>query len=128
MRPTQVRAYAEAFWARGAALVNDSDKMSKRVEEGERKIAEKAKMADALSQKVRSTDNPWQTLAIKYGNNRGKLFTEEEDRFLVCMTNELGYGNWDDLKREVRRAPDLRFETRTLTLSPNPNPNPNPKP
>ena len=26
------------------------------------------------------------------------------------MTNELGYGNWDDLKREVRRAPDSRFE------------------
>ena len=40
----------------------------------------------------------------------GKLFTEEEDRFLVCMTNELGYGNWDDLKREVRRAPDFRFD------------------
>ena len=34
-------------------------------------------MADALSSKVRSCDNPWQTLLIKYGNNRGKLFTEE---------------------------------------------------
>ena len=40
----------------------------------------------------------------------GKLFTEEEDRFLVCMTNELGYGNWEELKREVRRAPDFRFD------------------
>lgn len=26
------------------------------------------------------------------------------------MTNELGYGNWDELKREVRRAPDFRFD------------------
>ena len=95
-------------------------------------------MATALKAKVQSTDNPWNTLTLKYGNNRGtpphlerpapaprpshlrlqplaptvagKLFTEEEDRFLVCMTNELGYGNWDDLKREVRRAPDSRFE------------------
>ena len=71
-------------------------------QEGERKLAEKARMADALSSKVRSCDNPWQTLSIKYGNNRGKLFTEEEDRFLVCMTHELGYGKWDELKREVR--------------------------
>jgi len=85
-------------------------------------------MATALKAKVQSTDNPWNTLTLKYGNNRGKLFTEEEDRFLVCMTNELGYGNWDDLKREVRRAPDFRFETRALTLSPNPNPEPQPKP
>jgi len=67
-------------------------------------------MAEALKSKVTSTDNPWQTLQIKYGNNRGKLFTEDEDRFLVCMTNELGYGKWEDLKREVRRSPEFRFD------------------
>ncbi len=106
----EVRAYAEAFWARGAELIGDFDKISKRIEEGERKIAEKAKMAEALSSKVRSTDAPWTTLSIKYGNNRGKLFTEEEDRFLVCMTHELGYGKWEELKREVRRCPDFRFD------------------
>ena len=33
-----------------------------------------------------------------------------QDRFLVCMTHELGYGKWDELKREVRRAPDFRFD------------------
>ena len=67
-------------------------------------------MAQALETKVKSTDNPWNSLTIKYGNNRGKLFTEEEDRFLVCMTHELGYGKWDELKREVRRCPDFRFD------------------
>ena len=67
-------------------------------------------MAGALAQKVRSYDNPWTTLTIKYGNNRGKLFTEDEDRFLVCMTNELGYSKWEELKREVRRCPDFRFD------------------
>merc|ERR1719393_437373 len=82
----------------------------KRIEDGERKIAEKAKMAEALQTKVRGCDNPWQNLLIKYGNNRGKLFTEDEDRFLVCMTNELGYGKWEDLKREVRRSPEFRFD------------------
>ena len=86
------------------------------MEEGERKIAEKAKMAEALSFKVRSTDNPWQSLLIKYGNNRGKLFTEEEDRFLVCMTHELGYGKWEELKREVRLCPD--FPVSTLSQAP----------
>ena len=66
-------------------------------------------MADALSSRC-ACDNPWQTHSIKYGNNIGKLFTEEEDRFLVCMTHELGYGKWDELKREVRRCPDFRFD------------------
>ena len=26
------------------------------------------------------------------------------------MTNELGYGKWEDLKREVRRSPEFRFD------------------
>jgi len=106
----EVRAYSAAFWERGAKCVGEFDKISRRIEEGERKIAEKAKMADALASKVKSCDNPWQTLSIKYGNNRGKLFTEDEDRFLVCMTHELGYGKWEELKREVRRCPDFRFD------------------
>lgn len=106
----EVNAYSTAFWSRGAALISDYDKTYKRIEEGERKIHEKARMAEALRSKVGSTDNPWQTLTIKYGNNRGKLFTEEEDRFLMCMTNELGYSKWDELKREVRRCPEFRFD------------------
>jgi len=106
----EVQTYSTAFWQRGALFITDFEKLSKRIDEGERKIAEKAKMADALAQKVRSCDNPWCTLSIKYGNNRGKLFTEDEDRFLVCMTNELGYGKWEELKREVRRCPDFRFD------------------
>jgi SWI/SNF-related matrix-associated actin-dependent regulator of chromatin subfamily A member 5 len=106
----EVKIYSAAFWSRGAGAIPDFEKILKRVEEGERKITEKAKMAEALKTKVNSTENPWQSLAIKYGNNRGKLFTEDEDRFLVCMTNELGYGKWDDLKREVRRCPEFRFD------------------
>ena len=147
----EVVAYSKAFYAQGPLLIADFDKQEKKIDEGERKIAEKERMATALKAKVSSTDNPWNMLALKYGNNRGaplqlerpgpqplaprvaasrtygcslshirlqplthtvagKLFTEEEDRFLVCMTNELGYGNWDDLKREVRRAPDFRFD------------------
>jgi len=106
----EVRVYAEAFWAKGADYIAEFDKVSKRIEEGERKIAEKQKMAEALASKVKTVENPWQALTIKYGNNRGKLFTEDEDRFLVCMTNELGYGKWEELKREVRRCPDFRFD------------------
>ena len=43
--------------------------------------------------------------------SRGKQFSEEEDRFLVCMTSHLGYGRWDELAREVRS-----IITRTLSV------------
>ena len=37
-------------------------------------------------------------VSINYGANKGKIWTEEEDRFLICMTNQMGYGNWEELK------------------------------
>jgi SWI/SNF-related matrix-associated actin-dependent regulator of chromatin subfamily A member 5 len=38
------------------------------------------------------------------------VYLEDEDQFLVCMTHELGYGEWDALKDEVRRAWQFRFD------------------
>jgi hypothetical protein len=49
-------------------------------------------MQDALRSKVGRYANPWQQLTLRYGTSRGKIFNEEEDRFLLCMTNQLGYG------------------------------------
>ena len=43
-------------------------------------------------------------LKFQYGNAKGKAFTEEEDRFIVCMTHQLGYGRWEELKYEVSPA------------------------
>jgi hypothetical protein len=50
----------------------------------------------------------WQ---INYGANKGKAYTEEEDRFIVCSMAKLGYGSWDDLKAEIRKH--WRFRSAT---------------
>lgn len=67
---------------------------------------------DALARKVSRHRNPFQTLTLNYGPSKvraqprvrlvgcsrsrwlvarqGKMYTEEEDRFLVCMMAQLG--------------------------------------
>jgi len=49
-------------------------------------------------------------LKISYGNTKGKAYTAEEDAFLLCMTHQLGFGNWDELKAEIRKAWQFRFD------------------
>lgn len=49
-------------------------------------------------------------LQLSYGANKGKAYTEEEDRFILCMTHKLGYGAWDDLKSEIRKSWKFRFD------------------
>jgi SWI/SNF-related matrix-associated actin-dependent regulator of chromatin subfamily A member 5 len=39
---------------------------------------------------------------INYGANKGKAYTEEEDRFIVCSIAKHGYGAWDELKADIR--------------------------
>lgn len=54
--------------------------------------------------------NPWLELKIQYGANKNKAYTEEEDRFLVCMMHKLGYGAWDEMKAEIRKSWRFRFD------------------
>lgn len=37
---------------------------------------------------------------------------QEEDRFLLCCIPKVGYGNWDDLKAEIRKHWLFRFDWR----------------
>lgn len=106
---TEVREYHKAFWSRYKELT-DWEKIIDRIGKGEQKLARREAITKALNDKVARTPNPWQTLTIAYGSNKGKAFTEEEDRFLVCMMQELGYGAWEQLKQEIRKTWLFRFD------------------
>lgn len=99
------------FWKRYKEL-GDWQKIIERIEKGEQKIQRRVAIERALALKVARHKNPYQTLTIPYGPSTGKAkaFTEEEDRFLVCMMAQVGYGNWDVIKMEIRRAWQFRFD------------------
>ncbi|XP_062514489.1 SWI/SNF-related matrix-associated actin-dependent regulator of chromatin subfamily A member 5-like [Corticium candelabrum] len=57
--------------------------------------------------------SPFHQLKIQYGTNKGKNYTEDEDRFLICMLYHLGLEKenvYDELRSAVRRAPQFRFD------------------
>ena len=107
----EVAKYASVFFERFREL-KDWEKVMRRIENGEAKIHRRGQMMNAFGKKVSTTKNPWLTLKLNYGSSgvQGKRYTEENDRFLVCMTNQLGYGRWAELQREVRNAPIFRFD------------------
>jgi len=105
----EIKNYSKAFWERFQEL-NDWERILKNIEKGEQKIQRHQDIANALQSKVGRYRNPWNELKIYYGANKGKAYTEEEDRFIICKTNELGYGNWDQLKTEIRKSWRFRFD------------------
>ncbi|KAF5841595.1 P-loop containing nucleoside triphosphate hydrolase protein [Dunaliella salina] len=105
----EVREYSKVFWARYKEL-SDWEKVIKNIERGEQKIQRQADIQNAIANKLDKYKNPWQELKLVYGANKGKAYTEDEDRFILCMVHKLGYGNWDDLKAEVRKSWRFRFD------------------
>ncbi|CDQ95838.1 unnamed protein product, partial [Oncorhynchus mykiss] len=56
---------------------------------------------------------PFHQLRISYGTNKGKNYTEEEDRFLICMLHKLGFEKesvYDELRQCIRNSPQFRFD------------------
>lgn len=105
----EVREYQTVFWQRYKEL-NDYERVIKNIERGEQRIQRQADIMNAIRDKMERYRNPWQELRLQYGANKGKAYTEEEDRFLLCMTHQLGYGRWDELKAEIRKSWRFRFD------------------
>ena len=109
----EVEEYAAVFWAKIDSL-QESARVIDRIERGEARIERVSKIASVLSAKVaKHAPNPLSTLKLNYGahaKSRHNNFTEENDRFLVVMTEKLGYGNWDELLANCRSHYLFRFD------------------
>lgn len=105
----EVAEYSAVFWERHTEIA-DYEKHIKNIEKGEAKIQRYNDIMEALTVKIERYKNPWRDLKIVYGQNKGKGFTEEEDRFLVCQVHKLGWGHWDELKSEIRKSYLFRFD------------------
>jgi len=110
--PAEVREYAAVFWERCNELT-DIERVMAQIERGEAKIQRRISIKEAMEAKMARYKSPFHQLRIQYGTNKGKNYTEEEDRFLVCMLHKLGFSRenvYDELRQAVRSAPQFRFD------------------
>ncbi|XP_071127410.1 SWI/SNF-related matrix-associated actin-dependent regulator of chromatin subfamily A member 5-like [Mytilus edulis] len=108
----EVMEYARVFWERCNEL-QDIEKIMAQIERGESKIQRRISIKRALDCKLARYRAPFHQLRIQYGTNKGKNYTEEEDRFLICMLHKLGFDKenvYDELRTAVRQAPQFRFD------------------
>ena len=108
----QVIEYSRVFWERCNEL-QDIEKIMAQIERGEAKIQRRISIKRALDSKMLRHKAPFHQLRIQYGANKGKNYTEEEDRFLICMLHKLGFDKenvYDELRTAIRQAPQFRFD------------------
>lgn len=120
----EIEAYAHAFWGEEKyKLVENYEKLIAQVEEGESRIQKVQHQKELLRKKLRQVRNPLHQLKLNYSvsTTNKKVYTEEEDRFLLVKMNEFGIDNeglYDHIRDQIRESPLFRFDWFFLSRTP----------
>lgn len=120
--PKEVKEYAKVFWKRYKEIHNWEKHISS-IKEGEQRAARVIEQREMLKRKLSMYRVPLQQLKLNYtvSTTNKKVYTEEEDRFLLVMLNKYGIdteGLYEKIRDEIRESPLFRFDWFFLSRTP----------
>lgn len=107
-----VRSYAKIFWKRYREL-EDWERIMARLEDAEQRAQKLIRSDEMVKQKVGQYRFPMQELQLQYSQTKGKIYTEEEDRYLLCRLAHYGLHSddvYDKIKKDISDFPVFRFD------------------
>lgn len=118
----ECKQYAEVFWKKYEEI-NDFAKHIATIEAGEEKARKMNHQRKMLKKKMDQYRVPLQQLKLNYSvsTTNKKVYTEEEDRFLLVMLDRYGIdgeGIHEKIRDEIRESPLFRFDWFFLSRTP----------
>ncbi|KAF8522793.1 SNF2 family N-terminal domain-containing protein [Hysterangium stoloniferum] len=108
----EVKAYAKVFWKRWREL-EDFQRIEQRILEGEARREKQDNLEALLDEKIKSVRFPMQELELNCPIAKGKVYNEEEDRYLLCRPNYYGLKSqdvYDRIKKDITEFSVFRFD------------------
>ncbi|KAI1784329.1 SNF2 family DNA-dependent ATPase [Ganoderma leucocontextum] len=93
--------------------LSEHARIKARIEEGEAKRNKRSNLEALLSKKIASVKYPMQELELNYPTTKGKVYSEEEDRYLLCRLNHYGMQAedvYERIKKDITEFPVFRFD------------------
>jgi len=118
----EVKEYAKVFWQRYTEI-QDFPKYIATIEAGEEKSRKLNHQRKMLRRKMEMYRVPLQQLKLNYSvsTTNKKIYTEEEDRFLLVMLDRFGVDGesiYERIRDEIRESPLFRFDWFFLSRTP----------
>ncbi|KAF5332495.1 hypothetical protein D9611_005470 [Ephemerocybe angulata] len=110
--PEEVELYYQTFRERWTELPEYA-RIDARIKEGEAKRSKRQNLEYLLKQKINSVRYPMQELELNYPTTKGKVYSEEEDRYLLCRLHHYGMqvdDVYERIKRDISEFPVFRFD------------------
>lgn len=118
----EIKAYAKVFWQRYTEIA-DYSKYIAIIEAGEEKTRKMEHQRMMLRKKMAQYRVPLQQLKVNYSvsTTNKKVYTEEEDRFLLVLLDKYGLdseGIHERIRDDIRESPLFRFDWFFLSRTP----------
>lgn len=118
----EIKDYAKVFWTRYTEIA-DYSKYISIIEQGEEKTKKIEHQRKMLRKKMGQYRVPLQQLKIYYSvsTTNKKVYTEEEDRFLLVLLDKYGVdseGIFERIRDDIRESPLFRFDWFFLSRTP----------
>ncbi|KAI9508946.1 SNF2 family N-terminal domain-containing protein [Russula earlei] len=110
--PQEVAAYYPVFRKKWKEL-SEYPRIAARIAEGEAKRNKRSNLEALLSKKIGSFRYPMQELELNYPTTKGKVYSEEEDRYLLCRLSHYGMRTddvYERIKKDISEFPVFRFD------------------
>ena len=106
----EIVKYSKVFWELIDSLP-EGQRILKNIERREKLERQKDHNSRLISKKCENlAKDEFENIKINFppGNHQSE-YTYEDDQYLIYVTNKHGYGNWDDIMRDLKTSEDLLF-------------------
>ena len=106
----EIVKYSKVFWELIDSLP-EGQRILKNIERREKLERQKNHNSRLISKKCENLEkDEFENIKINFppGNHQSE-YTYEDDQYLIYVTNKHGYGNWDDIMRDLKTSEDLLF-------------------
>ena len=110
--PEQIKEYYNVFKKKWKEL-SEHPRIKARIEEGEAKRNKRSNLEALLAKKISSVRYPMQELELNYPTTKGKVYSEEEDRYLLCRLFHYSMQMedvYERIKKDISEFPVFRFD------------------
>ncbi|KAI6030006.1 P-loop containing nucleoside triphosphate hydrolase protein [Pisolithus marmoratus] len=108
----QVKEYYLHFRKHWKEL-SEHPRIAARIAEGEAKRNKRSNLEALLTKKIASVQHPMQELELNYPTTKGKVYSEEEDRYLLVRLHHYGMSTedaYERIRRDISEFPVFRFD------------------
>ncbi|ANB14004.1 Isw2p [Sugiyamaella lignohabitans] len=107
----EIKRYSEVFWKRYKEI-DGYDKYIAQVEQGEERMRKMGRHKELLRQKIEQYEAPLSTMDVTYPATAKKIYSIEEDRFLLVAINDIGLETenlYEKVRDRISKSPLFRF-------------------